>query len=50
MGHKDSPGGPVVKTALSLQKTRVPSLAGELKSYKLLGAAKKFKKKIKDKM
>ena len=40
----------MVKTALSLQKTWVPSLAGELKSYKLLGAAKEIKKKKKDKM
>ena len=35
---RDSPGGPVVKTVLSLWGAQVQSLVGELRSCKLHGA------------
>ena len=40
------PGGPVVKTALSMQRTQVRSLVGELRSHMPHGQKKKKKKKI----
>ena len=41
----DFPGGPMVKTLLSMQRTWVQSLVGELRSHMQCGAAKKKKKK-----
>ena len=41
-----SPGGPVVKTALPLQGTRVQSLVREVRSHMLGGAANKKRKEV----
>ena len=42
----DFPGGPVVKTLLSMQRTWVQSLVGELRSHMQCGAAKKKKRML----